>query len=213
MLYNVVMQATMMEGTAAANGKIKMDKPVPAPTLLDIGDEVRRLSSETSEKYVPAPSKGVILQDVLIGLKRFRNAVRLKWFWVEEARKKAERDPYRKGRDGENATSEARRDESEGGNDVRGAGNRGLGMSFRRPNNDDSAPITSKEVEVFLNELVEGVLHDLDGSEGPSETRKSKEIRRLEKMLGEDRLNVVVPTDKTNLFKLVKKKDYITWVG
>jgi hypothetical protein len=96
---------------------------------------------------------------------------------------------------------------------VRGVSDRGLGTGLWRPNNADSAPIASKEVEVFVNELVEGVLHDLDGSEGPSETRKSKEIRRLEKMLGEDRLNAVVPTDKTNLFKLVKKKDYITWVG
>ena len=69
------MQATMMEGTATAKGMIKMDNPSLKPKIMDIDSEVLCLSSETSEKYVPAPSKGVILQDVLIGLKRFWNAV------------------------------------------------------------------------------------------------------------------------------------------
>ena len=81
----------MKEGTAAAKeGMIKMDNPSSKPELMDTNSEVLCLSSETLEKYIPAPSKGIILQDVLIGLKRFWNAVRWKWFWIEEAKKKVE---------------------------------------------------------------------------------------------------------------------------
>jgi hypothetical protein len=75
------MQATMMEGTAAATGTINMLNP-----LENLSNEVLCLSSESSEKYVPEPHKGQVLQDLLIGIKRFKNAVRWKWFWMEKAR-------------------------------------------------------------------------------------------------------------------------------
>ena len=77
----------MKEGTATAKGMIMMDNPSSKPNLMDIDSEALHLSSETLEKYIPAPSKGIILQDVLIGLKRFWNVVQWKWFWIEEAKK------------------------------------------------------------------------------------------------------------------------------
>jgi hypothetical protein len=67
------MQATM--------GMINMLDP-----LETLSNEVLCLSSETFEKYVPAPHKGQVLQDLLTGIKRFKNAVRWKWFWMEKAR-------------------------------------------------------------------------------------------------------------------------------
>jgi hypothetical protein len=54
--------------------------------LETLSNEVLCLSSETFEKYVPAPHKGQVLQDLLTGIKRFKNAVRWKWFWMEKAR-------------------------------------------------------------------------------------------------------------------------------
>ena len=51
-LYNVLMQATMTEGTAAANGIVNMIHP------LDLSIKVQCLCSEMSEKYVSAPQKG-----------------------------------------------------------------------------------------------------------------------------------------------------------
>jgi hypothetical protein len=56
------------------------------------------------------------------------------------------------------------------------------------------------------------ILHDFGGVKGLAETRKSKEIRRLEKVLGENQTMLVIPTDKTNSFKVVKKEDYLDWV-
>jgi hypothetical protein len=74
------MQATMMEGTAAAIGMINMLNP-----LENLSNELLCLSSEALEKYVPAPHKGQVLQDLLIGIKRFKNAVRWNWFWMEKS--------------------------------------------------------------------------------------------------------------------------------
>ena len=155
--------------------------------------------------FVPAPSKGIILQDVLIGLKRFRNAVQWKWFWIEEAKKKVEMDAN-------GLFVEESESNSNKKNNMGVKGNNGLGMGLRKSNKANLAPIASKKVEVFLNELVEGVLCDLDSSESPNETQKSKEIRRLEKILREEGAKVVVPTDKINSFKVVEKVDYVKWV-
>jgi len=71
-----------MNGTAAAKGMINMFS-----LLVFLSKEVQRLSSETSEKYVPAPSKGQFQQNLLVGLKRFHNLVRWKFYWLEEERR------------------------------------------------------------------------------------------------------------------------------
>ena len=91
-------------------------------------------------------------------------------------------------------------------------GNNGLGTGLQKSNKANLAPIASKEVEMFLNELVEGILCDLDSSESPNKTQKLNEIRRLEKILREEGAKVVVPTDKMNSFKVVEKVDYVKWV-
>ena len=91
-------------------------------------------------------------------------------------------------------------------------GNNGLGMGLQKSNKANLAPIASKEVEVFFNELVKGILRDLDSSESLNKTQKLKEIRRLEKILREEGAKVVVPTDKMNSFKVVEKVDYVKWV-
>ena len=46
----------------------------------NLQDEVLSLSSGTSEKYVPQPSRLQIQSDILLGLRRFKNAVRWKEF-------------------------------------------------------------------------------------------------------------------------------------
>jgi hypothetical protein len=53
------MQATMTEGTATAMGMINMLNPSE-----NLSNEVLHLSSETSEKYVPVPHNGQVLQDL-----------------------------------------------------------------------------------------------------------------------------------------------------
>ena len=57
----------------------------PDPLLEYLRAEVERVvlgvTTETSDKFVPAPKKDEILADLLIGLKRFSNTVRWKEFF------------------------------------------------------------------------------------------------------------------------------------
>ena len=46
---------------------------------------VQAITSVTSEKFVTTPSRMNVLSDLLIGLKRFRNAIRWKAFFQEKA--------------------------------------------------------------------------------------------------------------------------------
>ena len=66
--------------------------PVTEISLKNLRNEVLHVTSETSDKFVYAPQKDSILVDLLIGLKRFRDTVRWKWYIVEEKRKKKEKD-------------------------------------------------------------------------------------------------------------------------
>ena len=51
------------------------------PSIFDIESEVLSITDVTSEKFVPGPSKDVVLSDSIIGLKRFRIAIRWKAFF------------------------------------------------------------------------------------------------------------------------------------
>ena len=57
-----------------------LQTPIPPKESLEM--KALRLSSETSEKYVIAPSRSSIQQDLLIGLKRFKNTCRWREFWI-----------------------------------------------------------------------------------------------------------------------------------
>jgi hypothetical protein len=194
------MQATITEGTAAATGMINMLNP-----LENLSNEVLRLSSETSEKYVPAPHKGQVLQDLLIGIKRFKNAVRWKWFWIEKARLENERTLGNKG-DGSTEIKEISKQEEP----TQEA--QGLGTGLKRMSTANSALTASPQVEVFLDEVAERLLTELDKSENQPETSKAKEIRRLEAKLKEHLNTMVIPTYKTNSYKVIDKEKYIEWV-
>ena len=63
---------------------------IPSDEIYTLKREVLNVTNETSDKFVFAPTKEQILADLIIGLKRFRNTVRWKWFFLEEKRKKNE---------------------------------------------------------------------------------------------------------------------------
>jgi hypothetical protein len=190
----------MMEGIAAAIGMINMLNP-----LDNLSNEVLRLSSETLEKYVPAPHKGQILQDLLFGIKRFKNAVRWKWFWMEKARMEKEGTLGNKGTGGTKLKDIIEQDEPI--EEIQG-----LGTGLKRMSTANLAPMASPQVEVFLDEVAERLLTELDKSEGQPEMNKVKEIHFLEAKLKEHLDRVMIPTDKTNSFKVVDKEKYSKWM-
>ena len=58
----------------------------PSEEINHLRREVLHVTSETLDKYVLAPNRNQILSDLLIGLKRFRNVVRWKYFFAEKRR-------------------------------------------------------------------------------------------------------------------------------
>jgi hypothetical protein len=73
-------------------------------------------------------------------------------------------------------------------------------------------PTASPQVEVFLDEVAERLLTEMDKSESQPETCKAKEIQCLEARLKEHPDMMVIPTDKTNSYKVIDKEKYIEWV-
>jgi hypothetical protein len=88
----------------------------------------------------------------------------------------------------------------------------GLGTGLKRMSTANLAPTASPQVEVFLDEVAKRLLTELDKSKGQPETNKVKEIQSLEAKLKEHLDRVVIPTDKTNSFKVIDKENYIKWV-
>jgi ERCC4-related helicase len=83
---------------------------------------------------------------------------------------------------------------------------------LKRTRTANSAPMASAQVEVFLNEVTERLLTELDKSKSQPEMSKAKEIQRLEARLKEHPDMMVIPTDKTNSYKVINKEKYIEWV-
>ncbi len=83
---------------------------------------------------------------------------------------------------------------------------------MKRTRTANSAPTASPQVEVFLDEVTERLLTERDKSKSQPEMSKAKEIRRLEARLKEHPDMMVIPTNKTNSYKVINKEKYIKWV-
>ena len=81
-----------MVGTAArVYGEPTVACPTsPKPVSTSFETAVQRITSGVSDNFVPTPKFSKTLEDLLIGLKRFRNSVRWKWFFMEVKRKELE---------------------------------------------------------------------------------------------------------------------------
>ena len=153
-----------------------MDSPPLDKHIALISEEVQNLVSETSEKYVPQPSKSQILADLLVGLKRFRESVRWKWHWKEQKQIQLEIE-------GKLSNLVNVENEMERMLETKKlkAALEGLGTKLRaRHKPQTTAPIASNEVESFLLEEVQRMLLAMaDEEDERKETNKSKEIKKL----------------------------------
>jgi len=119
-----------------------------------------------------------IKHNVLVGLKRFCNLVRWKFYWLEEERKRKD-----EGKLALEEEPESREIEVPTMEPCIGRGSEGLGTGLRKPNTANSVPIASKDVEAFLDDLVHTLLKDLSNGEEKLETNKAQEIKKLAKSL------------------------------
>ena len=179
----------------------------------DVESAVIGITSVTSEKYVAAPNEETVLGDLLIGLKRFRNAVRWKAFFQErEEGTRTNEEEVRENPEEPKPAKTCR---------VRDL-NKGLCTNLKPQNRSKMAPIASDNVESFIKEVERTLLtqaisffkmKDLDD--------KSKDFRRYKKKSEKDSqiykmqlelrksTKVVVPTDKTGSFQTTEITEYI----
>jgi hypothetical protein len=156
--------------------------------------EVQSVVRGISSKYVPEPSIEEICSDALIGLKRFRQAVRSKALLVERLKEQG----YLK--DGEEPPAPPERPA------------KGLGTKLRPSQGTcpDDASTATRDVECFLEEVERMVLGRIDKFK-ETDTRKhhanSNKINSLMSNLRQRDDLVVCPTDKTNSCVLLKTDD------
>ena len=74
------MLAAVMAGATASNPTAKMVKP--QPNTYNIERAVQKVTSGISEKFVSEPSIANAMGDLIIGLKRYKNAIRWKEFFI-----------------------------------------------------------------------------------------------------------------------------------
>ena len=165
-------------------------------------DEVQCLVGETSEKFVPQPSRDDIISDLVKGLRRFRDTVRWKDFHRQQQIQKLKRMGI-----------ETNHVEIEDSSNQDNEYNEGLQTGLTPTKVNLSAPRATEEVEAFLHELEQTLLDQaFEYNDKRVSCPKSSQIKHLQQQLRKNTSTVVIPTDKTNSFRVVPITDYTKWV-
>ena len=182
--------------------------------IYNLKREILHVTNETSEKIVLAPSKEQILADLIIGLKRFRNTVRWKWFFQEEKRKKKELKNSPLSQIALNGVFNFNdyNDSIEGNNNPDNDKNEGLKSGLKPVQTTQNAPIGSPEVEEFLYEVEQKLIAQVNEEKNLIQKPRDRLIVQLLKDL-KNSDQVVIATDKTNSFQTISIKKYKKWVN
>ena len=165
-------------------------KTVTHQDLSIIIDEVQSLVEETSEKFVPQPTRDEILSDTINGLRRFKDAVRWKEFHRIKQQEKIKNN---------NKEPDQQEIEIEIFNAQTNDLNEGLGTGLRPTKINLTAPKGSDELENFLKNVEEELLNQaFRYNEKEATTPRSRAIRSLQQELKKTTNAAVIPTDKTN---------------
>ena len=185
-----------------------MVRPLEETSLYYLQKSVLRVTNETSDKFVPAPSRNQILSDLLIGLKRFRNVVRWKHFFAEKKRKEEELKNSPLSQPAFNNKFSCETEENE---NARQTNPEGLKSGLKPANQTQNAPIGSPKTESFLKELEETLVKQVMDDTFTKNAR-DENIRMVLDDLRQSN-EVVVSMDKTNSIKVVKTVKYEKWVN
>ena len=180
----------------------------PLDETNNLRKEVLHVTSETSDKYVQAPDRNQILSDLLIGLKRFRNVVRWKWYFAEK--KRIEKEAKERLTSQNTFSSKPNIDEEDNEKTKIKANQEGLNSGLKATNLTQNAPIGSIETEGFLKEVERALITQVSESK-ISTTERDKKILDIFKLLRTSE-DVVIATDKTNSHRVIPVEKYKTWV-
>ena len=147
---------------------------------LRLFEEVRRLTCKTSVNFVVEPSIDMIESDILIGVKRFKQAVRNRWMSIEARQNRLKDEENKKRNTNEleeriETSDESDSDESFDTASVNENQEEGLGTNLRNTGRGhDEMESSSREVEGFLWELENELI-------GRIETLKNRIQEELER--------------------------------
>jgi len=164
--------------------------------------EVLHVTNETSDKFVPAPDRNLVLSDLLIGLKRFRNVVRWKYFFAEKKRVEEESKDSPLSQNAFNSRFSFNEIE----NEEKAMNNQSLNSGLKAANTTQNAPIGSPETESFLKELERILITQAAEEKFP---KKERDERIYQTLIDLKKSNeVVIATDKTNSYRPVPIEKY-----
>ena len=139
--------------------------------MTSVETAVQRITSGVSDIFVPTPTTSKVLEDLLIGLKRFRNSVCWKWFFLELAKKKRQSSTLHTQQSNSDPLQEPE-------NEV--IINQGLAIGVKAKQRFVQAPHTSIEVEAFLKDVECALLDNRKATElKGSKRRLNSEIKGL----------------------------------
>jgi GIY-YIG catalytic domain len=170
--------------------------------LSSLEDEVQSLVGGTSEKFVPQPSRDDVISDIVNGLRRFKDVVRWKDFHRLQHEEKEKRWSINNNID--NLKFELNNDDNT---------SKGLKTGLKATKVNLSAPRASEKVETFLHTLETTLLDQaFNYNERKANCKISSTIKTIQKRLMDKPEVVIIPTDKTNSFRIVPTTKYERWV-
>jgi hypothetical protein len=182
------------------------DSASSQPYNLSLEDEVQQLVTGTSQKFVPKPTIDEVLIDAMTALRRFKINVRSK----EQRRLQhlaQTQDPQFSHSDSDSTTSTTT------SIPIEDPPPDGLKTGLRPAYVCSDTTPGSPRLEAFLNELEKEVMNMAWNYRKDSKLNHiSSQIQKLQRHLHHSPDEVVVPTDKTNSFRVIPLATYIAQV-
>ena len=173
--------------------------PPPPINNLSLRDEVHRIVTGTSQKFVPQPSFDQVATDAFQGLKRFATTLRLKENY---------RLQHHKNSDASTTTSSTPSSTTS----IIDPPSVGLKTKLK-PTRCSGASKGSNYLESFLKDVTTAILDMVWAYRNfTSTTPLTEDIHHLQTLLHNNPAWVVIPTDKTNSFQLIPKQHYVQQV-
>ena len=176
-------------------------------TNLSLQDEVQRLAEGTSQKFVPAPHPNEVAMDLFEGLRRFKNALR--WHYNFRHRAFQKYNAHRLQQQLQQISDENQDINLEEFYPTTPT-TTGLGTGLHPRYTTMNAPPASHKVEALLADLQDLLFKQLDEymTNFHDTNPRSIAITNLRNTLKLHTNKIIVPTDKTNSFIIMKTEDY-----
>ena len=184
---------------------------------LSLQDEVHKLVTGTSQKFVPQPTFDTVATDAFLALRRFRITARNKekYRLQQKQQHSTDSDSTSAELDSQSTNSEVTTTSgsSTSTSPIEEPPSNGLHTNLRSPHKCYDTTPGSPALEMFLKDLENSVLNMVWKYRNHKDrNHRSKKIHRLMKILHDHPECVVVPTDKTNSHVTLPTEIYIDQV-